>query len=121
MLRCEKLRSTPASRRSSDGQRNRCLETANSTGSHCRTDATFVRYLREIGLATTSSHTPPLGGWLKLGMIGTNPARGRVLLLGDAAGLVNPLQGEGIAPALASGRAAAEAILVDPSRAAFRY
>jgi geranylgeranyl reductase family protein len=81
----------------------------------------FVRYLRQIGLATTSSHTPPLGGWLKLGMIGTNPARGRVLLLGDAAGLVNPLQGEGIAPALASGRAAAEAILVDPSRAAFRY
>jgi geranylgeranyl reductase family protein len=81
----------------------------------------FVQYLRQIELTTTSVHTPPLGGWLKLGMVGTNPARGRVLLLGDAAGLVNPLQGEGIAPALASGRAAAEAILTNPSRAAARY
>jgi geranylgeranyl reductase family protein len=81
----------------------------------------FVRHLRQTGVADASVHTPPLGGWLKLGMIGTNPARGRVLLLGDAAGLVNPLQGEGIAPALASGRAAANAILGDPSRAARRY
>ena len=31
--------------------------------------------------------------------------------MGDAAGLVNPLQGEGIAQAMSSGRAAAEAIL----------
>jgi geranylgeranyl reductase family protein len=83
--------------------------------------AAFQRHLREIGLATTSAHRQPLGGWLKLGMVGTTPARGRVLLLGDAAGLVNPLQGEGIGPALASGRAAAEAILVDPSRATVRY
>jgi flavin-dependent dehydrogenase len=81
----------------------------------------FARHLRQSGLAATTSHTPPLGGWLKLGMVGTNPARGRVLLLGDAAGLVNPLQGEGIAPALASGHAAAEAILTDPGRAAHRY
>ena len=33
------------------------------------------------------------------------------LLVGDAAGLVNPLQGEGIAQAMGSGRAAAESIL----------
>lgn len=52
-----------------------------------------------------------LGGWIKMGMVGTNPARGRTMLVGDAAGLVNPLQGEGIAQALASGRAAAEAFL----------
>lgn len=52
-----------------------------------------------------------LGGWLKLGLLGTTPARGRTLLVGDAAGLVNPLQGEGIAHALWSGITAAEAIL----------
>ena len=64
-----------------------------------------------------------LGGWLKMGMVGTSPAAGPVLLVGDAAGLVNPLQGEGIAQAMASGRAAAEAILgaASPATAATRY
>jgi flavin-dependent dehydrogenase len=62
-----------------------------------------------------------LGGWLKMGMVGTIPARGRVLLVGDAAGLVNPLQGEGIAQAMGSGRAAAEAVLADSGDAALRY
>jgi menaquinone-9 beta-reductase len=64
---------------------------------------------------------PMLGGWLKLGMVGTNPAAGRVLLVGDAAGLVNPLQGEGISQAMGSGRAAAEAVLAGPAAAADRY
>ena len=62
-----------------------------------------------------------LGGWLKLGMVGTRPAAGRVLLVGDAAGLVNPLQGEGIGQAMGSARAAAQALLEDPGRAAARY
>ena len=62
-----------------------------------------------------------LGGWLKMGMVGTTPARGRVLLVGDAAGLVNPLQGEGISQAMRSGRAAAEAVLAGPDAAAARY
>jgi flavin-dependent dehydrogenase len=51
-------------------------------------------------------------------MAGTKPASGRTLLVGDAAGLVNPLQGEGISEALASGRAAAEAILCGGDAAA---
>ncbi len=38
------------------------------------------------------------------GWSGPRPAAGRVLLVGDAAGLVNPLQGEGIAQAMTSGR-----------------
>lgn len=38
-------------------------------------------------------------------------ARGRVLLAGDAAGLVDPLTGDGISEALVSARLAAEAIL----------
>jgi geranylgeranyl reductase family protein len=62
-----------------------------------------------------------LGGWLKMGMVGTTPGAGRVLLVGDAAGLVNPLQGEGIAHAITSGRAAAEAIIGAPGSAAVDY
>ena len=41
----------------------------------------------------------------------TCPASGRVLLVGDAAGLVDPLSGDGIYEAFASARLAAEAIL----------
>jgi hypothetical protein len=81
----------------------------------------FVRTLRDLGLLASTAPAPTLGGWLKLGMVGTNPARGRVLLTGDAAGLVNPLQGEGISQAMSSGRAAAQAVLADPARAARQY
>lgn len=63
----------------------------------------------------------PLGAWLKMGLVGTTPVRGRVLLVGDAAGLVNPLQGEGIAQAMGSGRAAAQAILDGVDSACARY
>jgi flavin-dependent dehydrogenase len=37
--------------------------------------------------------------------------RGRIVAVGDAAGLVDPLTAEGISPAIRSGRLAAEAIL----------
>ena len=78
-------------------------------------------FLGDAGL-DPSKLGPTLGGWLKMGMVGTVPALGRTLLVGDAAGLVNSLQGEGIAQALASGRAAAEAVLkVGPSGAASFY
>ena len=54
------------------------------------------------------------------------PGRGRVLLAGDAAGLVNPMTGEGIwyavATGLAAGRATAEALAADdPDSTAARY
>lgn len=49
------------------------------------------------------------------------PARGRVLLAGDAASLVNPLSGEGIYYALVSGRLAGTCAVQDPSAAARRY
>jgi geranylgeranyl reductase family protein len=49
------------------------------------------------------------------------PGRGRVLLAGDAASLVNPLSGEGIYYALASGRLAAAAAIAAPARAADAY
>jgi menaquinone-9 beta-reductase len=81
----------------------------------------FVTGLRRHGLVDQGvTLTHRRGGWLKMGMAGTRPARGRVLLVGDAAGLVNPLQGEGISQALMSGRAAGKAILGEGDPAA-RY
>jgi geranylgeranyl reductase family protein len=55
-----------------------------------------------------STHRPP-------------PGRGRVLLAGDAASLVNPLSGEGIYYALASGRLAAAAALGAPAEPLAAY
>ena len=85
----------------------------------------FLEHLQHLGVLDGSSAPASmanrLGGWLKLGMIGTTPARGRVALVGDAAGLVNPLQGEGISQAMRSGRAAAEAVLAAPEAPAMRY
>ncbi len=93
-------------------------------GATQRFDA-FVEHLRRLGILSApfspGSNGHRLGGWLKMGMVGTAPARGRVLLAGDAAGLVNPLQGEGISQAMGSGRAAAEAVLAGPGDAAGRY
>jgi geranylgeranyl reductase family protein len=84
----------------------------------------YLEHLAALGLIDqipTGSLSGRLGGWLKMGMVGTNPAAGRVLLVGDAAGLVNPLQGEGIAHAMTSGHAAAQAIVSSPALAARRY
>ena len=81
----------------------------------------FCDHLRRLGLLTATVDGRRLGGWLKMGIVGTMPARGRVFLVGDAAGLVNPLQGEGIAPAMTSAVAAATAILAGPGTAADRY
>ena len=44
---------------------------------------------------------------------GGSPAAGRVLLVGDAAGLVDPLSGDGMYEAFVSGKLAAESILND--------
>lgn len=81
----------------------------------------FCDHLRNLGLLTRPVAHRRLGGWLKMGVVGTRPAAGRTLLVGDAAGLVNPLQGEGIAPAIVSGYAAASAILAGPAGAAEHY
>jgi flavin-dependent dehydrogenase len=73
----------------------------------------FIGHLSRLGLLPRPRTvvSERLGGWLKMGLVGTVPGRGRVLLVGDAAGLINPLQGEGIAQAMASGQAAARAIV----------
>ncbi|MGZ4700865.1 MAG: geranylgeranyl reductase family protein [Ilumatobacteraceae bacterium] len=81
----------------------------------------FCDHLRRLGLLHGTVEGRRLGGWLKMGMVGTIAARGPIFLVGDAAGLVNPLQGEGIASAMTSAAAAAEAILAAPGSAAARY
>jgi geranylgeranyl reductase family protein len=84
--------------------------------------AGFCALLRERGdLRQGAEHGPVIGGWLRMGGTGTPAAAGNVLLVGDAAGLINPLQGEGIAPAMISARLAAEAVLADPCRAGAAY
>ena len=59
----------------------------------------FLEHASRVGVLGARAPAPsparPLGAWLKMGLVGTTPARDRVFLVGDAAGLVNPLQGEG--------------------------
>ena len=81
----------------------------------------FCDHLRRLGLLSAPVVERRLGGWLKMGMVGTVAARGRTFLVGDAAGHVNPLQGEGIAPAMTAAADAAAAILTGPGTAALRY
>jgi flavin-dependent dehydrogenase len=72
--------------------------------------------LREALHAFTGAHRlGPLDGVrgyrLPVGDPGAPLARGRALLVGDAAGLVDPLSGDGIYEALLSARLAADAVL----------
>jgi flavin-dependent dehydrogenase len=112
-----------------EGGANIGLGIATGPDRHAGTNAVrglpdFLAHLRTVGLLDQG---PPaklparLGGWLKMGMVGTTPAAGRVLLVGDAAGLINPLQGEGIAQAMRSGQLAAQVLLAGPGHAAARY
>jgi len=61
-----------------------------------------------VGGENWRGHQLPLSGW------SWRPQRGRVMLVGDAAGLINPMTGEGIyyavATGLLAGRAAARAV-----------
>lgn len=83
----------------------------------------FVEHLRELDLVgdviLKTEHRK--GGWLKMGATGTSYGRDSILLAGDAAGLVNPLAGEGISGAVMSGNAAARAILESPASAVVEY
>jgi flavin-dependent dehydrogenase len=65
---------------------------------------------QKLGVSLTTIEAPITGQHLGMGGHAYTP-RGRVLLTGDAAGLVDPLTGEGIHSAIVSGQAAAAAIL----------
>ncbi|EPX86937.1 geranylgeranyl reductase family protein [Salipiger mucosus] len=80
-------------------------------------------YLAQLG---TPRRAPVKGHHLPFGDFRRHPGRANVLLAGDAAGLVDPITGEGIAHALDSGRLAAlacrDALAAgDPAGALTRY
>jgi flavin-dependent dehydrogenase len=78
-------------------------------------------YTREkLGVELNAVHAHVSGQHLGLGGHGYVP-RGRVLLAGDAAGLVDPLTGEGIHSAIVSGQAAAGAVLADATSLSGEY
>lgn len=86
----------------------------------------LLERLDELLPGSAGAGTDWVGHHLPLSTSRWRPADGRVLLVGDAAGLVNPMTGEGIfyavATGLAAGRAAAEAIAAgDPESAGERY
>ena len=98
------------------------LRSDRSTASRAATQFdSFCDHLRHLGLLSAPVDGRRLGGWLKMGMVGTVPARDRTFLVGDAAGLINPLQGEGIAAAVVSAALAAAAIIAGPGAAATNY
>jgi geranylgeranyl reductase family protein len=70
----------------------------------------LARLARAHGVASEQL-TDVKGHRLPMRAVGADPARDRVLLVGDAAGLVDPLSGDGMYEAFVSGRLAADAIL----------
>ena len=69
--------------------------------------AAMAAYLAELGIDRDARAYK--GQFLPFGDYRKHPGRGAVLLAGDAAGLVDPITGEGIAYAMKSGQLAAEA------------
>ncbi len=68
----------------------------------------LTRYLDRLGVG---SGLKVKGQFLPFGEVRKVPGRGRVLLAGDAAGLVDPITGEGIGYAMHSGALAAKAAI----------
>ena len=64
-----------------------------------------------IKFTGTQAHGPVKGQFLPFGQARKVPGMGAVLLAGDAAGLVDPITGEGIAYAMKSGQLAAQAAI----------
>jgi geranylgeranyl reductase family protein len=73
-------------------------------------NAGLAGYLAMLGLHRPE-HVEKHGFFVTLGARGDGIARGRVLLAGDAAGLADPVTGEGISAAIESGTLAARAIV----------
>ncbi|MDR3575573.1 MAG: geranylgeranyl reductase family protein [Anaerolineaceae bacterium] len=71
--------------------------------------ATLERVMNSYGISL--ENVPLRGHLVPYSPFNARISTRRILLAGDAAGLVDPLSGEGIRPAILSGRLAAEAIL----------
>lgn len=73
--------------------------------------AHFHRYLAHHAPGATQGAIKCKGAFLPFGAYRKTPGAGRVLLAGDAAGLVDPITGEGIGWALRSGQFAGQAAI----------
>lgn len=71
----------------------------------------FQIYRKRLSLFSEKER--PEGAFVPYGSFVKKPAKGQVLLIGDAAGLAEPLTGEGIYFALLSSRCACQAITMD--------
>ena len=86
-------------------------------------NSALARYLEKLGLSRPQ-HVDKHGFFITLGLRPGGVTRGRVLLAGDAAGLADPVTGEGISAAIESGTLAARVILDgagDPARVGEGY
>ncbi len=73
----------------------------------------FHRFLKDLSCFDHSKDNQVRGAWVPYGSYTRNPCKGNVFLLGDAAGFVDPITGEGIYFAMLSGNCAATAIIED--------
>lgn len=85
-----------------------------AAGAPAPSRARLVERLEELLPGTTVGGSDWRGHHLPLSGPRWRPSTGRVLLAGDAAGLVNPLTGEGIFYAVATGAAAGHAAATSP-------
>jgi geranylgeranyl reductase family protein len=97
-----------------DGTSNVGLGILNSSAAFGHTDyrQLLVRWLGGLpsswGFAEENATGPMRGGGLPMGFNRTPHYAGNLLLVGDAGGVVNPFNGEGIAYAMETGRLAAD-------------
>lgn len=81
----------------------------------------FIRYLDMLGIHDENTYKIE-GAFVPYGGCMTDPTcSGRVLFVGDAAGMVDPLYGEGLYYAYLSGSCAADSIVQYPNDAAKQY
>ncbi|SMX32038.1 Putative oxidoreductase/MT0587 [Maliponia aquimaris] len=80
-------------------------------GVHARNSDMKAALRRYLAVLDVPDRLNVKGQFLPFGDFRAVPGKGRVLLAGDAAGLVDPITGEGIAHALDSGTCAAEAAI----------
>lgn len=102
-----------------DGTTNIGYGLSSSAADHSR--AYLERRLGELLPDYSLGGVKLTGHTLPLTVSRPDPALGRVLLVGDAASLINPFTGEGIYSAIASGALAGRAAIENPDAAGLRY